>query len=422
MSVSDATQAATAPATASSAIPMHHSLRSLWDAMLQQIDVQELMHDNSILNWIVLLAAIFLGVAMGKLAATILALIAEKLEHRKWHFQSLMAAELAGPASLGIFAGCLLFGMGQLQLNDLLQSLAGKIISLLLTIAVFWYVFNIVSIAELMFKQFLSKHKMPVAEQVVPLVRKTLRIFVAIVAVLFILQNIFNRDIGSWLAGLGILGLAASLAAQDSLKNLFGSLTVFFDRPFMVGDVVNYQGFMGRIEEIGLRSVRLRQITGTVVTIPNSDIVSSSVENLSVKPLVRRLLNVTVPYDTPVQKIRQAVGIIKDLLNSQEFRSSIHDPSNPNSIEPSVYFNDFNADSLNLQVIYYFHSIDERDVRFTAYKAFNERFNLALMEAYEKAGIEFSFPSQTLYLAGDPNRKLPVYINQDKKPRKKQEY
>ncbi|HMD53358.1 MAG TPA: mechanosensitive ion channel family protein [Phycisphaerae bacterium] len=394
--------------------PVHQSLRSLWDAMLQQIDVHALLRENSLLNWVFLLATIFLGVAVGKLVSLLLARIAEKFERHKWHFQSLLAADLAGPASLAIFAFALLVGMGQLRLNDVLQSLAGKTISLLLTIAFFWYAFNIVSIAELMFRGFLSRHKMPMAEQVVPLVRKTLRIFVAIVAVLFILQNIFNRDIGSWLAGLGILGLAASLAAQDSLKNVFGSLTVFFDRPFMVGDMVNYQGFMGRIEEIGLRSVRLRQITGTLVTVPNSDIVSSSVENLSVKPLVQRLLNVTVPYDTPVAKMREAIQIIKDILNSPEFRPNVHDPSNPNSIEPSVYFSDFNADSLNIQVCYYFHSIDEQDVRFTAYKAFNERFNLALMEAYEKASIEFSFPSQTLYLAGDPKRKLPVYINEEK--------
>ena len=410
MAAPTATQAATLPAN----VTEHQSLRSLWDAMLEQIDFQALLHDNSLINWLFLLAAIFLGVALGKLASMILAGIAEKLRQRNWRFQSLLASELAGPATLAIFAFALLFGLGQLRLNDVLEALAGKTVSLLFTIAFFWYAFNIVSIAELMFKSFLSRHKMPMAEQVIPLLRKTLRIFVAIVAVLFILQNIFNRDIGSWLAGLGILGLAASLAAQDSLKNVFGSLAIFFDRPFMVGDTVKYEGFTGRIEGIGLRSVRLRQLTGTVVNIPNSAIVSSSVENLSVRPMVRRLMNVTVPYDTSVEKMRQAVQIIKDLLNSPEFRANVHVPINPNSIEPSVYFNDFNADTLNIQVIFYFHSTNDQDVRFTAYKAFNERFNFALMEAYEKAGIEFAFPTQTLYLAGDPKRKLPAYTNQDR--------
>jgi MscS family membrane protein len=273
----------------------------------------------------------------------------------------------------------------------------------------YWYVFNIVSTVELILKKFIAKHDTPLTEQILPIVRKTLRIFVAIIGLLFIMQDVFGRDIGSWLAGLGIAGLAVSLAAQDSLKNFFGSITLLLDRPYVVGQWIAYQGYSGTVEEIGFRSTRLRLFDGTLVTIPNSDIVNNSVQNYSLRPFTRRLLNVTVPYDTSLEKMRLAVQIIKDILDSPEFRENVHDPADPKFYAPRVHFTEFNAASLNIQVYYYYRPPSD----WLAYLAYNERFNLALMEAYEKAGIEFSFPTQTLYLAGDPKRKLPLFVNSE---------
>ena len=127
------------------------------------------------------------------------------------------------------------------------------------------------------------------------------------------------------------------------------------------------------------------------------------------RPYIRRQLNVTVTYDTSLEKMRQAIQIIRDILSAPEFRENVHDAANPDRFPPRVHFSDFNADSLNIQVLYFYRPASD----YWGYMAYSERFNLALMQAYEQAGIEFSFPTQTLYLAGDPKRKLPLFVNDD---------
>lgn len=113
---------------------------------------------------------------------------------------------------------------------------------------------------------------------------------------------------------LGIAGLAVSLAAQDSIKNLFGSVTIFIDNPFSVGDRIVFSGTDGFVEEIGFRSTRIRTLTGHLVTVPNMKFIDEAVENITARPYIRRTMNMTITYDTPPDKIEQAVQIIRDLL------------------------------------------------------------------------------------------------------------
>lgn len=397
------------PATTAPAPVIHHSLGSLLTHLTSQIRLEQLFRENNLYNWAILLACLFVGVAAGRFAAVILGKIGAGIEKRHWHFTSLLISGAAAPGNLMLFTLFLLAGIGQLHLAPTLRNICGRTIELLLAVAFFWYIFNIVNTVELALKKFITRHDTPLTEQILPIIRKTLRIFVAIIGLLFIMQDIFGRDISSWLAGLGIVGLGVSLAAQDSLKNFFGSVTLVLDRPYVVGQWIAYQGYSGTVEEIGFRSTRLRIFDGALVTIPNSDIVNGSVKNYSLRPYIRRQLNVTVPYDTSLEKLRQAVQIIKDILESPEFRESVHDSAQPTWFPPRVHFNEFNATSLNIQVYYYYRPATD----FWGYMAYSERFNLALMQAYEKAGIEFSFPTQTLYLAGDPKRPLPLFLKND---------
>ncbi len=231
-----------------------------------------------------------------------------------------------------------------------------------------------------------------------PLVRKTLRIFVVVVSVLTIAQSVFGTDITAWLAGLGIAGLAVSLAAQDSIKNLFGSITIFLDRPFQVGDRIVFDGHDGPVEEIGFRSTRLRTLEGNVVTIPNSRMVDSSVLNISKRGAIRRIINVTVTYDTAPARLREAVAILKQIFTEPDIAPGL-DPANP----PRVAFNEFNADSLNIVVFYWYAPPD-----YWAYLDHAERLNMKILERFNDAGIDFAFPTQTLYLAGDTKR--PIHL------------
>src|SRR5690606_32061149 len=131
---------------------------------------------------------------------------------------------------------------------------------------------------------------------------------------LFVAQNVFGLDITGWLAGLGLAGLAVSLAAQDSVKNLFGWATVVFDRPFTTGDFVNYGGTLGTVEDISFRSTKLRMITGHLYTIPNMKWIDGTVENISARGFIRRDLNLSLTYDTTPEKVDEAVRIVEDIL------------------------------------------------------------------------------------------------------------
>ncbi|HYW80275.1 MAG TPA: mechanosensitive ion channel family protein [Thermoguttaceae bacterium] len=372
---------------------------------LSSLRFGKLWTDNGWLNWGGLLAAIFLSLAIGRIATSLLARFAAKLAARDWTVRSHVFNDLIGPLKLALLA--LGLTLGQVGINGLtntpLHVFIGRTLLLLYSLAVFWYAFNLVSVVEVVMTRITAKTASTLDEQLVPLIRKALRVFIVVLGAMFIVDNVFKQDIGAWLAGLGIAGLAVSLAAQDSLKNLFGSLTILLDQPFQLGERILFGGHDGIVEEIGFRSTKVRTLTGNVVTIPNSMIVNDPVENVARRPSIRRIMNVTITYDTPREKIEQAVQILRDILEEDDLREPIHQVINGSESPPRVYFNDFNAESLNIFVIYWYAPPAWWD-----YMDHAQRLNLRIFEEFEKAGIEFAFPTQTVYLAGDPRRELAV--------------
>jgi MscS family membrane protein len=187
--------------------------------------------------------------------------------------------------------------------------------------------------------------------------------------------------------------MAVALAAQDSLKNLFGFIMIVLDQPFKVGERISFEGHDGVIEEVGLRSVRMRRLDGHLVTIPNQMAADKMIHNIARRPFISRLMDIGITYDTPVEKVKKAVEIVKDILKD-------HEGMNPD-YPPRVFFKDFKADSLNIFAIYWYFPPSYWD-----FMAHCEYVNLEILKRFNKAGIEFAFPTQTVYLAGDEKRKL----------------
>lgn len=357
--------------------------------------------ENTWLQWLLLLVAIFVGLLVGKIAQSGLHRVGESMECRGWAARGEFFLDAASPAKLLIFSIALWFGLLQLTLGELLTAGAAKAMQLLIWIAVFWYLFNLVALIEKVLRRITENTESKLDEQLVPIIRKSLRVFLVVVAVLFIASNVFEQNIGAWLAGFGIAGLAVSLAAQDSLKNLFGSITILLDKPYAVGERINYGGYDGIVEEIGFRSTKVRTLTGHLVTIPNSVIVNDSVENIAKRPTIRRILNVTITYDTPPEKVRHAVQLIRDILQEEGIREAIHPVVKGDELPPRVHFNDFNAASLNIFVIYWFTPPAWWD-----FLAHAELVNMRIFEEFEKHDIDFAFPTQTIHLANDTKRQL----------------
>ena len=230
-------------------------------------------------------------------------------------------------------------------------------------------------------------------------VRKIFKIVIVMLAMLLWLDNI-GYNISALLAGLGVGGIAIALAAQDTLKNFLGSLMIFLDKPYEVGERIVVQGHDGVVEEIGLRSTKMRLLTGHQTTIPNDEMARIDIENIGRRPHIRRLTNIAIRYDTPLEKIEKAVRIIDDLLENHEGM----DPEFP----PRVYFNEFNKDSLNIIMLYWYHPPAYWD-----FLAFNQKVNTHIMREYEKEGIKFALPGIRTYLTQDDGQPLQLGIAGD---------
>jgi MscS family membrane protein len=260
------------------------------------------------------------------------------------------------------------------------------IIGILSTISVAFFIYQLVDIPAVWFEQMLQKDAVSTSNKMfLPVLRRTLQVIVIALGLLQIVQIISDKPLTSIIAGLGIGGLALALAAQDSLKHLLGSFVLAGDKPFEIGDRVNIDGHDGPIESIGLRSTRIRTLEGHLVTVPNGELANKTIQNIGKRPHIRRLLNLSLTYDTSPAKIKEAKEIVLEILKDHE---GMH-PDFP----PYVYFNDFKADYLNLFVIYWYHPPAYWD-----YMAFSEKVNLQIIERFNAAGIEFAFPTQTIHV------------------------
>ena len=359
---------------------------------------------NELWRWLGLFGILLSALIAGKVITFIVARQAERLDgmHRAPVLATLMRS-IVGPLTLLLLAGAL-YASGsfmlyaktivvegqELVITEKLQKheLWMSICKAMGAIAGAWFLFRLVAVIEYFLLRVTARTETTLDEQLVPLVRKTLRVFVVIVAGLFIAQNIFGWDVGAMIAGLGIGGLAVALAAKDALSNLFGSIAIFSDRPFHIGDRIKMGGHDGMVEEVGFRSTRIRTLEGNQVVIPNALVSNEAIENVGRRPSIRRILNVTITYDTPPEKVQQAVDITKELLAARM-------EAFPEDFPPRVYFSDFNDASLNIFVIYWFAPPD-----WWAFQEFNHELNMELLRRYNEAGIEFAFPTQTLYLKG----------------------
>ncbi|MBN2283760.1 MAG: mechanosensitive ion channel family protein [Deltaproteobacteria bacterium] len=260
-----------------------------------------------------------------------------------------------------------------------------------LVVVVFLY--KLLDLVDYELIRFVKREDNDYDMNLVQFVRIAAKVLIVVFGVVFLMKTVTGKPMTTLLAGLGIGGLAVALAAQDTLKNLFGSFMLMIDKPFAVGDWVKVEGTDAIVEEIGFRCTRLRSFWGNLISIPNEKMASMSIENVQRRPYIRRWMNLTITYDTPPKKVERAVAIVKDILSS---RPEL-DPAYP----PRVHFNNFNDASLNILVVYWY-----RINNYWESMVFNEKINFEVLRAFNEEGIEFAFPTTTTYLAHDERRPL----------------
>lgn len=201
------------------------------------------------------------------------------------------------------------------------------------------------------------------------------------IALILFLDNI-GIQITSLVTGLGIGGVALAFAAQAILVDLFCSFTIFFDKPFEIGDFIIVGDQMGTVEYIGMKTTRLRALSGEQLILANSDLTKSRIKNYKTMAERRVLFKLGVAYDTALAKLKEIPAVIKNIISNV-----------PQTRFGRAHFCAYGAYSLDYEIVYYVLSSD-----FDIYMDINQEINFQIKAEFEQRGIEFAFPTQTLQL------------------------
>lgn len=218
-----------------------------------------------------------------------------------------------------------------------------------------------------------------------PWIKKSVLSVFVVFGVLLTIQSL-GHDVKAILAGLGIGGLAFALAAQDTIANIFGAVVVAIDQPYKIGETVRIGTNVGMIEDIGLRSTRVRLIDKSLMVIPNKTVAAETITNLS--RFTRRRIDqvIGLTYDTRPEQMDEMVQEIRRIITAQP---------EVDAAGVMVFFRDFNASSLDIWMVY-----EVPDPDFQKAMRCRQRVNMEIMRAVEKRGLSFAFPTQTVHLAG----------------------
>ncbi len=357
---------------------------------------------NNLLQLLGLFISILISLVLGKIARLVFERRGKKLEQSpRLVLPGLVLNALSKPITLVLLLVGLKVGLLFVTLTPGAEGAAQTALSFLTAITVAYIIYSLIVIPDYYITRFAVRTKSKIDDMLAPLIRRSLRIVVAILLVAFLAENLYGKPLTSLLAGLGIGALAFALAGKEILKNFFGSMIIMTDKPFQIGERVKIGGHDGPVEEVGFRSTKIRTLDGHLVTVPNSEVASQMVQNIQRRPFIRRVANITITYDTPCEKVERAIEIIKDILHN-------HEGMRPD-LPPRVFFNKFNDCSLNIIVIYWYHPPNYWD-----YLAFSEKVNKEIFRRFNEEGIEFAFPTQTVYLANDAKRQLALnLLNKD---------
>lgn len=338
-------------------------------------------YGNTVGEWAIALGIIAGAFIVGKLLYWVFGSVIKKLTSRsKTRLDDLLVDKLEEPAMLIVTILGIKFGLSTLSLPETASLWVANGTQFVVVLAITWLIARTV---DAFFEEFL----LPMAEasdnslddQLLPVARRASRFLLWSLGIIIGLNNA-GYDVGALLAGLGIGGLALAMAAKDTVSNIFGGFTIFTDKPFQLGDRIKLDGFDGSVEEIGLRSTRIRTLAGTLVTVPNSRFSDSSVECISAEPSRKVVSTLGLTYDMTAAQMQQAMDSLKDIVAQT-------DGLEENSIIGFTGFGDF---SMNILFIYYIKAGEDIVGCQTA-------VNLAILKRFGEQGLEMAFPTQTQY-------------------------
>jgi len=299
---------------------------------------------------------------------------------------------LGGPLTMAWALLALYIVVPRIGLYPPAEAVFERVLSAGLIAVAFWFALRAVDVIRDRLVARPSTQENPAARSLVPLGAKSAKIIVVVMAAIAVFSQL-GYAVGSLLAGLGIGGVALALAAQKTVENLFGSLSIGVDQPFRVGDYIQVDGIEGTVEAIGLRSTRIRTLDRTLVTIANGKLADMRIESYTARDRMRLHCTVGLVYETRAEQVREVVEGIRTYLegNPKVFQDII-----------IVFFARMNDWSLDIEVMTWFKTSD-----WIQFRALRQEALLAFLEVVEQAGTSVAFPTRMLHIAPPRREELP---------------
>ena len=270
---------------------------------------------------------------------------------------------------------------------SILQPYTVQIGLIFVVIEILLVTFVITRVVNVLFAWYSEKQKerkKDVSNHLLFILKKSIHAVIYIFA-FFIILYAFNIDLSGVVVGLGVGGIAVAFALQNILGDIFSAFTIYFDKPFEIGDFIIIGSDAGTVKKIGIKSTRIQTLQGEELIVSNHELVNTRIRNF--KQMRKRRINFSfgVVYGTPEEKLKKIPDMVKKIIESIDLADA-----------DRVHFKEFGSFSLTYEVVYYIRSKD-----YAKYMDIQQAINLGIKKTFEKEGIEMAFPTQTIFLKGD---------------------
>ena len=346
--------------------------------------LEQTLYQNTLRNWLISLSIIVGALILNKIIVLLNKHVIQKVTAKTNNrLDDILFQMLEAPVLLGIVLTAIWFAARRLNLGVEIEHYIAFAYKILIVVNITWFIASFAnSLIEEYWAQKVDEHNHRVLDvHLVSLLRKTILTVIWSLGSVTALNNL-GYSVSAIVGTLSIFGVAFALASQDTIKNIFAGITIFFDRPFRIGDRIKVDKFEGFIEDIGIRSTRLRTLEKRLVTIPNYKMMDSFIENVTEEPMRRIHMKLGLTYTTTPLKMNEAMDILKDMPNR------VSDVSEKDIV---VAFTDFTDFSLAITFVYFVRK--KADPMETPSKV-----NTEILRAFNAAGLQFAFPTQTVYV------------------------
>ena len=343
---------------------------------------------NTIENWgisiLIILGAIIIVKLLSLLGKKVIKPFVTGTDN---HLDDVIFYSLEAPVKFAIILLGIWIAIHRLVYPDSFVKVVDNAYSILIVLDITWFFGRLFSS---LLQVYWGKQSNGQANKMMPIIKRTILVIVWLIGIVMALSNV-GVNISALLGTLGIGGIAFALAAQDTVKNVFGAFTILTDKPFSIGDTIRVDSYEGTVVDVGVRSTKIMNYDKRIITFPNYKITDTSIVNISSEPMRRVVLNLGLTYDTTSEKMKEALELLKSIPKRVENVSS-----NPSDIV--AVFTEYSDSALVIMYIYFIEK--QGDIL-----GVTSNLNMEILAAFNKAGLNLAFPTRTVYIQKDESLK-----------------